>query len=196
MNRIEKAMEIFNNGFTSKASKKKAIELVTREYEEVARRNGIMGKVLDLRSAGRIDDEKSDILYWGIPDLHNWKEKHSKMYTVLFPVEVAYIENLKTIRETFKNADIIKVERKDKEIDEKVKKVELTIKQEMERLNKQFINGLNLAKLFNGMSVYAHSHYVINQHGTKFIRTFYYLNGSLMALKMIIAIAENFEKKE
>lgn len=44
--------------------------------------------------------------------------------------------------------------------------------------------------LSNDRILHANVHYVTNQHGTTFLRAFYYLNGTLTPLSIIIAAAE------
>ena len=188
-------MEMFNQGFTTKSAKKDAIALITREFETVTdTTKGIRGQLLDMRSEGTITHEECDIMYWGFPTLNNWKEKHSNMFKTLFPNEVAYIESLVEMRETFKDAEIITVKR-ESTIDIKRKQIELTIKEEIEKSNKMFISGLKMVEIFGNMNVSVNAHYVVNQFGHKFVRCFYYLNGRIMALNTIIAIAEEIENK-
>ena len=61
---------------------------------------------------------------------------------------------------------------------------------ELKLRQEQYNNALRLHDIFGGLPVHANVHYVTNQHGTTFLRAFYYLNGTLTPLSIIIAAAE------
>ena len=58
----------------------------------------------------------------------------------------------------------------------------------MERLQVRYLEAIDLCELvgdegFRMKGLSANSHYVTNEHGTTFLRTFYYLQGKLTPLR-------------
>jgi hypothetical protein len=192
-NRVEQALDIFNKGFNSKSSQKQAIELVSREYEEI--RGKMMNSILDMRDNETLNKDEAHELYWGVPNnLHHFKEKHARTYQELFPEEITEIGELKVLRETFKNTEVKKVQVNNEE-KEKKEQVEKTIQEILELRGKQFDEGMILAEHFDGLPVSCNAHLVTNQYGTQFVRCFYYMAGKLTPLNVIIAVAQEHARK-
>lgn len=185
------ATDLFNAGFKSQADKKRVNDRINSAYSAV--RNDIQEAILAARNISECEAESECLseLYWSLPDLHNWKAKHDTMFAA-YPEQLAIIARLIEMREATKAATIVKVE-KDK-IQQKTEEVRQVVISELERKKQRFIEGLELAKHFGGLSVSVNAHYVRNEKGTDFIRHFFYLEGKLTALNMIIAIAEELEK--
>lgn len=191
---LNAATETFNNGFTSKAAKKRTTDHLNRAYDIIE--DVLRDKILAMRNG--VDDKEearlSD-LYWAIPKLYQWREKHNTIFAE-FPDFIEKVAVLDGLRQATKDAEITPIIKEVSEADNKVEAVRKSITEEMERLNKQYIEGLGLAEHFGGLHVSVNAHFVTNAHGTMFLRHFFYLNGKLTALNMIIAIAQGFKDKQ
>lgn len=174
MSKLDQAITMFNEGFKTKAEKNKALKLLNSVYEM---------KKDEIRL---IDYD----CYFEMPiELHHWRPKHSEMLSA-HKKQVDSIKALLALRTAIKSEEIKTIVKQES----KEEIVKNSILAEMEKRKARFVEGLELAKLFGGLQVSVNSHYVINEHGTKFIRNFFYLNGKLTALGTIIAIAEELEK--
>jgi hypothetical protein len=202
--RTDKALAAFNAGFTSKAAKKRALDLVSRDFDHYVHRV-ISDTLLDSRPENchthewRQSDEGLawNELYWNVPSYpHEWKGKHSYIHNPLCPEAVETAERLVVLRETIKGAEVVAPIKDASKA--KAEKITKSIKNELERLKKVYYDGLDLSKRFGGLDVYTNVHLVTNEHGTTFVRCFYYLFGKLTPLNIIIAVAEKHEadKKE
>ena len=101
-NFLNKALEIWNNGFISKASKKKAIDYLRRAYNQNT--NLITDDLLSVPRELR-EDAEWNRKYWGIPDFHNWREKHSMLFSSYSEI-VTEIENLVELRKAMKETEV------------------------------------------------------------------------------------------
>lgn len=75
-------------------------------------------------------------------------------------------------------------------------KAERSLLDLMKRRESQYLEAVELGKIFNGLPVSANTHLVVNQYGTEYLRTYYYLNGKLTPLNVIIAAAETLAREE
>lgn len=194
---INRATAAFECGFTSKAAQKRVFDDLNRAFEMLS--DELKKKLLTFSSRELSDDdqEKFRQAYYDLPhNLHQWKPKHSETMIKLLPLMkdvVTQIESLVDFRTAVKSAPIVKVERSnEKEVVERVTKSVMEI---MERRKEQYNRALDLYDLFNGLPVHANVHYVVNQHGTVFLRCFYYLNDTLTPLSVIIAAAQTKAKE-
>ena len=185
------ALDAFNAGFSSKAGQKAATDNLNRAYE-LLQRETIQRGLLEDRTLGG-SEEAWKTLYWGTPDLHNWKAKHSAMYAPFFPEAVAAIERLAELRAEIKAAPIVPPAAP--EVSPFEVKARETITAWLERRRAQYVEALELAEVFGGLPVTATSHYVTNAHGTTFLRTFWYLRGKLTPLQIIIAAAQELDRR-
>ena len=185
---IDRATARFEAGFTSKAAQKAALQDLNNAYELLKSR--ILSLVLKLDPAARTKEHEDT--YWGLADYpHNWKPKHSDLAVRVFPesaATVAEIESLVEFRAAVKAAPIVKTER-NAEV-EKIERVTKSIRDLMELRKEQYNRALKQHDIFGGLNVHANVHLVTNQYGTTFLRAFYYLNGFLTPLAIIIAAAE------
>lgn len=181
------ALELLNAGFASKAAQKKALDEVSRAYEIVKRE--IANALLADRSIG---GENWNDLYYGPLYIHEFSEKRQAAYLPFFPEQIAIVRRLRELRDAIKSAAIVPPAKDEAKAVEK--RVVEAIKARMERLGVRFLEAINLCEVcedfvaIKGLS--ANSHYVTNDRGTTFLRTFYYLNGKLTPLNLIIAAAE------
>lgn len=186
---FDKATELFNAGFLSQAAKKRAIDSLNRAYDLI--KSQMQGEILEQRKASPEQFEALTDLYYSVPDLHHWKEKHDTLFSG-YPLHVEQIKMLIELRGAIKGAEIIIVERPEVEV--KAEQVRKTIAEEMAQREQQYIENLDLAKLFNGLKVSVNAHYVNHFKGTTYTRYFFYLNGKLTSLNMIMAVAYAFDK--
>lgn len=178
------ALDALNAGFTSKAGQKRANEDLARAYylHKVVIQNALLAD----RSIADWDS-----LYYGVPDLHNWKARHSAAYAA-WPHQVAEIEKLVELRAAVKAAPVNAPERSAPHpLEVKVREALADL---LARRKAQFLHAVDLCTVFgDGVRIKgltASTHWVTNEHGTTFLRTFYYLFGRLTPLNTIIAAAE------
>ncbi|MEN1688726.1 hypothetical protein AAIH59_33125, partial [Pseudomonas aeruginosa] len=81
-------------------------------------------------------------------------------------------------------APVVKMAR---QVDERVERVQKSIRELMDMRKEQCARGLRLHDLLGGLPVYANVHMVTNQHGTTFMRAFYFLDGVMTPLNVIRA---------
>lgn len=173
--------DAFNQGFASKAAQQRALDDLNRAFDQVKR--AIHDELLAIARDER--DANWDDLYWGVPALHVWKAKHSAM----FPNYAERAEMLVALRNEIKAAPITPVE-KVNIVTETEKKVRETLREMIERKTAQFHEGVRLVEIFGRLPVSVTPHWVVNDKGTGFIRCFYYLNGKLTALNVILAVLQ------
>lgn len=195
---IDRANASFESGFRSMAAKKDAIANLRSAYE--IERRAIMDLCLDVVRANRAnnqpEDPAADALYWDIPDMHNWKARHADAVLTVFPDAapiVARINDYVELRAAFAAAEIVRVAPNPQK--EFIERVQKSLRDIMEAKKLQYVQGVELYELFGGANVYANAHYVVNQFGTEFMRVFYYYNGRVTALNMIIAIVQEGNRR-
>jgi hypothetical protein len=189
------ALDALNAGFSSKSAAKSASDDVTRAYE--ALRRELHDACLDL-GRGDAMPEAAHIVYWDVPSYpHQFKAKHGDMIRAAFGDRfddlIASAFELVALRDAIKAAPIappMKSEAKAMET-----RIVESIRDRMARLNVRYLEAIDLCELvgdecFRMKGLSANSHYVTNDRGTTFLRTFYYLNGKLTPLNLIIAAAQ------
>jgi hypothetical protein len=215
--RIETASAALNTGFRSKAAKKDAIDQLNRAYSEIreemfreiraandAKREELMA------AAGKTKDELTEMWQGYMPrwsaegmkivnkaaathdaplDLHNVRDRHiDNLFTIIGVAQE--VRTLTMLREAIKNAEIIPPAQKNDREEQIARK---TLEQLREMRLEQFERGCDLHEIFGHLPVTASWHWVTNQYGTTFERVFYYMDGKLTPLGMIIAILEEKE---
>ena len=183
---IDRANAAFSLGFTSKAAQKSATDDLNRAHELLCQDIQNLVRAID-RDART---EAHDNVYWGLADLHVWKPKHSALVLGTFPEAeptVRMIEQLVDLRAVIKAAPVVKAEAK---ADAREAAVTKSVREIMELRQAQYARGLELHDLFQGLPVTANVHVVTNQHGTTFLRAFYYMNGTLTPLNVILAVLQ------
>ena len=176
--------------YKSKAEQKRELEKVSKEYDKI--RSSMMDKMLNEKNAGR--PQMMNTLYWNTPHyLHQFSEGHATLFSDDFKNEVKQIFELKQIRQSIKDTPIDpKPEPKNKRETEIVN----SIKEIMERNKKNYITGLELHKHFGYLPVYVNAHLVTNAYGTTFVRHFFYMDGKLTALNVILAVLDTIKREE
>lgn len=181
---IDNAIELWEKGFTSKASKKRCLEKLNYAYPYLAR--NIRSIYAETPQEKRNDEWHR--LYWMVPnDLFQWKEKHNQAHNADNLVHIVKkIDSMAKLRMAIKETEITPPMKSEEKI---VKDYVLkSIEEIMEAKRVQFLEGYELTELFGNARVNVSSHYVTNQHGTTFVRNFFYLHGKLTSLNMILAI--------
>lgn len=194
--KLGKSLDLFNGGFTSQAQKKEVNNLLLAAYDFVIDELRQTIKEDTLSRAGASDEPITmPELYFSIPRLQHWKEKHNQMFA-LYPVYVEKIAQLVSLRSATKLAPVTPIETKmDNSYHKESEKIQEAVSSLLSKKNKQYIEGVQLAEMFNGLSVSVKAHRVSNARGTEFTRHFYYLEGKLTALNLIVAIAYNLDIK-
>lgn len=181
---IDSAIELWEEGFTSMASKKRCLEKLNTAYSFLS--GGLSYEYGTIPREKRND--KWEELYWMIPhNLFQWKSKHSEAHSSdnLSSI-VNKIDKLVDLRNAVKETDITPpIKSEEKIFKDRVLK---SIEEIMKAKKVQFLEGYELTEIFGNARVNVSSHYVTNQFGTTFIRNFFYLYGKLTSLNMILAI--------
>jgi len=192
------AIELLANGFTSNASKKKALDYLNYSYEDLQGafiRDAILNKPRDENKEMYPQWEE---LYWRVPsDLHTWKgEWINKLAQALPEISeiFAQINDLYAMRQEIKAADVNKPQ--PKQVSEFEVKLHKSIADEMAKAKADYAYGIRIAELFGNLPVSINAHYVVNQYGTEFIRCFYYLDGIITKLSVIIALMQDIKNKK
>jgi hypothetical protein len=174
---VDRATAALEAGFATKAAQKDALADVATAYF----------RVREIASEAALA-AKDDATYWGLPfDIHQVREaKHA----AFFGEEWSRVAFLVDLRNAIKSSEIVRVESPNKAETELRARVERTISEEMARIGKQYADAIDLGRILKGLPVSANSHYVTNEFGTTFIRTFWYLNGELTRFNVIAAAYE------
>lgn len=187
---VDRATKAFEAGFTSKAGQKSATDDLNRAAEFL--HGDVKAICFGLRGPeqGSKFPERAESAYWMNLDLHLWNAKRRAELLGYLPEAEAIanqFDDLAALRKVIKSAEVVKVERK---TDEREVTIQKSIRELMELRKSQYERGLKLHDLFDGLPVHGNVHYVVNQHGTCFTRTFYYLNGVLTPLNIILAVLD------
>lgn len=188
---VDAVLEMLENGFHAKAHAKEANRILGKIYDNLT--HGMRMDLIDHKAEKKQnnefneeDEKRFEELYWGLPDLHNWKEKHHAVYAPLYPVEVETIEELAELRNAVKNAPVVPVVKND-EAEARIMKDLWELKELKEH---QFVRGIRLTEHFGNLMVWGNVHICCMANGTKYLRCFWYLHGELTALRVILAVAE------
>lgn len=190
--RTDQALALLDAGFTSKARQKEAFGYLGRSYNLL--RDIIHASACALANANDPDREDAEAWFdkvaeYDMPfDLHNVRERHIAKARELNDDIASRIAFLVETRAAVKAAPVEPPAPK-KPSPYQVK-AEKTLMELIEKRKAQYLEAVELGRAFNGLPVTANVHYVINQHGTAFNRAFYYLNGKLTPLSVLIAAAE------
>lgn len=184
-------------GFTSKAGQKSAAADVTRAYEILRRE--IMDELLaQPRNAdGSWTNEAASNFYWDCPSYpHQWRAKHADALLAVLPhreATAAQIAGLVDLRAAILATPVVPVARDAQA--ERVAVVQGSIRELLERRRAQYDRALDCAAIFGGLPVSANVHLVTNEHGTTFLRAFYYLRGEFTPLNVILAAADELARR-
>ncbi len=187
------AMDAFEAGFTSKAAQKRAFDSLNRAAGVL--REDVHQLCWDLAKQDAANDERTDSAYWMNFDLHVWGAKRRAELLGYLPEAEAIAnqyDDLAALRASIKVAPIVPVERQACEI---TTKAITTLRELMEKRGEQYARGVQLTEVFGRLPVYANAHLVTNQHGTTFVRVFWFMLGELTPLNIIMAVLQSPEAK-
>lgn len=187
------AADAFEAGFTSKAAQKRAFDSLNRAAGVV--REDVHQLCWDLAKQDAANTERTDGAYWMNFDLHVWSAKRRAELLGYLPEAETIanqLDDLAALRKSIKAAPIVPVERK--ECDASAKAM-TTLRELMEKRGEQYARGVKLTEVFGRLPVYANAHMVTNQHGTTFVRVFWYMLDELTPLNMIMAVLQSPEAK-
>ena len=181
---IDSAIELWEEGFTSMASKKRCLAQLNYAYSFLS--TNLQSLYSEIPKEKRNDEWHK--LYWMVPnELFQWRSKHSKAHSSNNVSSIVNrIDKLADLRNAVKESAITPpIKSEEKIVKNRILK---SIEEIMEAKKVQFLEGYELTEIFGGARVFVNSHYVTNQYGTTFVRNFFYLHGKLTSLNMILAI--------
>jgi len=165
--------------FSAKAHQKEALDYLNRAYSLVRGQNNL-NSTCESR--------------WDIPyDLHQIRDRHFAMFKVEHHVA---LKELVSLRAIFKFIEVVKPAPKNDAVERKAAEVTKEIKNLLEMRTAQYNRAIDLGRLFNYLPVSVSPHHVTNQYGTSFIRCFYYLDGKMTPLNIIMAAAGQLEREK
>lgn len=203
-----KAVAIVNAGAAIKVRIKEANEDLARAYD--VQKQVIMNACLDLFRAAREDGKTheeinampANALYYAMPDLHVFKAKHADAIRAVFTDKedvIAAIEELVELRAGVKAAEVIKFERKEQTVEEKIKdRVLKNFAEVAADRRAQFNWAAEIIREMNKELPYEADKgllapincrpvYCMNYAGTAWVRIDWYFRGEKMAMNVILA---------
>ena len=197
-----KAEALLEAGFATKTAQKKAQGYLGQAYSDV--RDIVMERVRCTYAPGADHTDEQWSAYvakleeYDLPfELHQVRERHIDKAVAFCECEAWAIRALINSRTLVKDEPIKKAEPKQKAVEQEYKeRVELSIMELMEKRRTQYEEALDLGREFGGLKVTANVHGVVNQYGTFFIRAFYFLNGRMTPLSVIVAAAQALAREE
>ena len=180
-NYIDLAMAQLQNDqtFSAKAHQKEALDYLNRAYSLVREQN----------NSGNAYEN-----CWDIPfDLHQIRDRHFAMFKEEHHVA---LKELVSLRAIFKFIEVVKPAPKNDAVERKAAEVTKEVKSLLEMRTAQYNRAIDLGRLFNYLPVSVSPHHVTNQYNTSFIRCFYYLNGKMTPLNIIMAAAGQLEREK
>lgn len=202
---IELARAGFEAGFASKAAKKRALDALNAAYSKL--QDAAYDAVRDFVNktypwdktihAGRTeaDWQKANAIYAAndLPyDLHNVRPIYLPIFA-RFGGQDQVIKTLVDLRTAIKGAELLPLP--DRKVDPKVDLIQRTVAEELERRKALYLEALDLGRLFGGLPVTVNAHWVRPIKAVDHIRHFYYLNGKLTPLLVILAAAQKLEEE-
>jgi hypothetical protein len=165
--------------FAAKAHQKEALDYLNRAYSLVREQN----------NSGNTYEN-----CWDIPfDLHQIRNRHLKLFSNFNRVAVGELVSLRAI---LKFIEVVKPAPKNDAVERKAAEVTKEVKNLLEMRTAQYNRAIDLGRLFNYLPVSVTPHHVTNQYNTSFIRCFYYLNGKMTPLNIIMAAAGQLEREK
>ncbi len=193
---IDRAVTALNEGFTSKAGQQRCLaDLNTAfKYHRDAAHNAMIDHANADAELCQYGQARSDFFTANdVPfDLHQVRDRHLPIFE-RFGVAPAQLRSLIDLRAVAKAAPVnapVRSEPSPYEV-----KARETLMELIERRQTQYLEAVALGEVFGGLPVSANTHLVTNEHGTTFLRTFFYLRGKLTPLNIIICAAEELKRR-
>ena len=199
----DKALELLEKGFSSKAAQKNALDYVSRAYDMLYNETHMAWIAHSLEATEATsnnlvanDNYSQMVILHDLPfSLHHLSEKKHNTEANTCGSEWSKFADLKALRDLIKAEEIVKVEPAEKPLADLKARVEKSMVDVFEADKSSYIYGLKLAKIFGDLPVTMNVHYVTNQFGATFPRAFYYMAGKLTKLNIILAVMQATEKK-
>jgi hypothetical protein len=191
---VDEAQNGFEAGFLSEAARKRALDSLNRAYNEI---HDMVHDAVIAEANERWPDggEARHAFFdrYEIPfDLHQVRDRH---FVAMADYPAFHqVRDLIALRAEIKAAEAAKFERNPDAV--KIEEVRTSIISEMEKRKAQFVEGMEIARLFNGLPVSVNAHWVYGNKGARYLRHFFYLRGKLTALNMIMFIAQEYEREQ
>ena len=172
-------------GFVSKAAQKRVLEDLNRAfgYAREARFEEICAAAPAGNNEGRQEFFDSNDLPF---DLHQVRAKHEAAAGTYW----AQFCMLADYREVVRNTPVIVATKTVDPVKALEKKVQESVADLIKRRMGQYNEALRLNDIFGTLPVTVSPHYVHGHKGTNFVRCFYFLNGKLTPLNVILAAME------
>lgn len=171
-----------DNTFSAKAHQKEAQSLLSAAYYRIRDLNREFSRTLS----------REDM--FSIPfDLHQIREKHMRFFHHTLHSDIT---RLVSLRNDFKTIEVRKPLKRNSEEDKKQKQVIETVTDMIKRKTAQYHKAVELGRLFGGLPVSVTPHLVTNEYNTTFTRCFYYLDGKLTSLAVIMAASQKLEAEK
>jgi hypothetical protein len=197
------ALDAALDEFPSKAAQKRVLDTLNRAYDAARDAYGDLYRVElfanDERFGGRDAWPAGEFLdAREVPfDLHHVRDHHVARIAEYSAELAEVVEAARTARADVKATPVAaKVLKTDEETEARKIAISRTIREEMERLGRMYHEALDLGRAFGGLPVSANVHLVTNQHGTTFVRAFYYLAGKRTPLNVILAAADTLAREK
>lgn len=202
---LARAVDAMNAGFTSKAGQKEALSDLNRSYDQleemlrdevrkVAPHNGLGREMTREEYVERMAHFDANEIPF---DLHQVRERHLELFAK-WTGNADAVRQLLQLRETIKAAPVVPPMKDESKV--LADRIVESIKARMDRLQVRYLEAIDLTTVFEDgfymKGLTANSHYVTNEHGTTFLRTFFYLNGRLTPLNVILAAAQEAKRLE
>lgn len=203
-NRVTKANDLFEAGFSSKARQNEAKAYVSNAYDLV--KDITHNAAIDLarkQTPGWDKDQETFQKYvdivrlYDIPlSLAHVRPKHLDAIKGLVEYVDQILPTLIDLYNQIKEAPITPHVREISKTEEKRKVVLKSIIEIMEKRKAQYVEALEIGEQFGGLPVSINAHWVRGHKGTDFVRHFFYLRGKLTPLNIIIAAADELERRK
>jgi hypothetical protein len=190
--RIAEAHEMFDAGFKSEAGRKRALEALSRAYDEI--REFTMHAMLAARTPETYEAITED--YYSIPfGLHQVRDAHFET-AAKYTTEFQTVEELVLLRNAIKSVAITPVVKVAK-TSPRMEAMKKSFLEMMEAKKKNFDAAVSSANYTVANEhvphVSIHGHWVCGHKGTNFVRYFWYLNGTVTAENTIAAVFQKLE---
>lgn len=203
---IMAAQELIDAGFPTKAAQKTAMGYLNRAYADT--REIVHDLVIDdarMSFPGCMEvKDGNDPLWQGylaalresdIPfDLHQVRDAHLAIINAFAPASYEIVKDLIAMRQVAKDTPIVPLPKN--ETKERIETVRKSIIDEIERRKAQYVEALDMARLFNGLPVTVNAHYVRHEQGTVYLRHYFYLRGKITPLQVLLAAADTYAREQ
>lgn len=204
---MTEAMERFEAGFPTKAAKKDAGYYLNHAFDKLrdAAHKAMLDKVnaqFAYDKAMGMDEDDAVKLRWericksGSRDIPMYPHQLRDKHLPLFGENAARAAEVRDLRDAIKATPIVPVVSEKAKADKVVAAVRESVIDAMQRHAKMYVEALDIGREFGGLPVSVNAHWVVNEHGTRFLRHFFYLRGKLTPLHVIMAAAQTLADEE